>query len=160
MKGKLVFQDARDTPDTAAVLFECPGYVFTYEVRHGNGTPPWGSMDHGIEFYGTKASIWINRMGYSFFSEEERRNPQKVNGQDMETPHKRNWLDCIRSRQRPNSDVELGHLGSVPGHLGNIAYRVGSRIAWDGEHESIPGNPQAEALLGRTYREPWVLPKV
>ncbi|MEK7676403.1 MAG: Gfo/Idh/MocA family oxidoreductase [Verrucomicrobiota bacterium] len=158
--GKLVFKDARETPDTAAVLFECPDYVFTYELRHGNGNPPWGRMDHGIEFYGTKASLWINRAGYSLFSEEERPDPRKVNGQDMETPHKRDFLECVRSRKRPNSDVELGHLGSIPGHLGNIAYRVGRRIAWDAERETIPNDAQAEALLGRTYREPWVLPKV
>jgi predicted dehydrogenase len=158
--GKFVFNDVRDTPDTASVLFECPAYVFTYEVRHGNGNPPWGGMDHGIEFYGTKGSIWINRNGYTFFPESDRANPKSVPSQGMEVQHKRNWIDCIRSRKRPNSDVELGHLGSLPGHLGNIAYRVGRRIAWDGEKETIPGDPQAEALLGRTYRAPYVLPKV
>ena len=154
-----MFQGCENS-DTAAVLFECPDYVFTYELRHGIGNPPWGRMDHGIEFYGTKASLWINRAGYSLFSEEERPDPRKVNGQDMETPHKRDFLECVRSRKRPNSDVELGHLGSIPGHLGNIAYRVGRRIAWDAERETIPNDAQAEALLGRTYREPWVLPKV
>ena len=158
--GKFVFQDVRETPDTAAVLFECPDYLFTYEVRHGNGKPPFGEMDHGLEFYGTKASLYIDRSGYWLFAEDERTNPTKVRAQDMEYPHKRNFLDCIRSRQRPHSDVELGHLGCIPGHLGNIAYRVGGKIQWDGERESIPNNSQAEALLGRTYREPWVLPKV
>jgi predicted dehydrogenase len=158
--GKFVFADVRETPDTAAVLFECPGYVWTYEVRHGNGNPPWGGMDHGLEFYGTKAAIWINRNGYTLFPEGDLAHPKTVPGQGMDYPHKRNFLDCVRSRNRPNADVELGHLGSVPGHLGNIAYRVGSRIHWDGERETIPGNPQAAALLGRTYREPWVLPKV
>ena len=71
-----------------------------------------------------------------------------------------NWIDCIRSRKRPNSDVELRHLGCLPGHLGNIAYRAGRRIAWDGEKETSPGDPQAEALLGRSYRAPYLLPKV
>jgi predicted dehydrogenase len=158
--GKFVFNDARETPDTAAVLFECPDYVFTYEVRHGNGKPPFGEMDHGIEFYGTKAAIYINRNGYLLFPEDERPNPQRVKGQEMDAPHKRNFLNCVRSRQRPNADVELGHLGSIPGHLGNIAYRVGGQIRWDGERETITNNPQAEALLGRSYREPYVLPEI
>jgi predicted dehydrogenase len=158
--GKFVFQDARETPDTAAVLFECPGYVWTYEVRHGNGNPPWGGMDHGIEFYGTKGALWINRNGYTLFPEEDRAHPKVVPGQGMDFPHKRNFLDCVRTRRRPNSDVELGHLGSIPGHLGNIAYRVGARVIWDGERETIPGNARAQALLGRTYRAPYVLPKV
>jgi len=158
--GKFVFKDVRETPDTAAVLFECPDYVFTYEVRHGNGKPPFGEMDHGIEFYGTRASLWINRAGYWLYPEDERTNPRKARDQGTDTQHKRNWLECIRSRKRPNSDVELGHWGCLPGHLGNIAYRVGRKIIWDGEKETIPNDPQAEALLGRTYRAPYVLPKV
>lgn len=147
-------------PDTAAILFECPNYVWTYEMRHGNGKDPWGGMDHGIEFYGTKGAIWINRNGYTYFPEEDRKNSTFVKDQGLDLQHKRNWLDCIRSRQKPNADIELGHLGSVPGFLGNIAYRVGRRIAWDGEKETIPGDPEADKLLGREYREPYVLPKV
>jgi len=158
--GKFVFQDARQTPDTAAVLFECPNYVFTYELRHGNGRPPFSDMDHGIEFYGTEATLFINRSNYWLFPERQRTNPKIVQAQDMELAHKRNFIDCIRSRERPNSDVELGHLGSIPGHLGNIAYRVGRRIRWDGAQESIPDDPQAQALLGRTYRAPYLLPEV
>jgi hypothetical protein len=158
--GKFVFKDARDMPDTAAVLFECPGYVWTYELRHGNGKDPWGRMDHGIEFYGAKACLWINRQGYSVFQEDARPEALNVRDQGQDLQHKRNWLECIRSRQRPNSDVELGHLGSIPGHLANISYRVGRRIQWDGEKETIPNDAEATALLGRTYREPYVLPKV
>ncbi|MDH7503409.1 MAG: Gfo/Idh/MocA family oxidoreductase [Verrucomicrobiota bacterium] len=158
--GKFVFNDARETPDTAAVTFECPGYVWTYELRHGNGKDPWGEMDHGIEFYGTKASLRINRRGYTVFLEDARSEPLKVQDRGQDTQHKRNWLECIRSRKRPNADVELGHLGSIPGHLGNIAYRVGRRIVWDGRNETIPNDPDAVALLGRTYRAPYLLPEV
>ena len=78
----------------------------------------------------------------------------------MDIPHKRNFLECVRSRSRPNADVELGHLSSIAGHLGNISHRVGRRVGWDGEKETIPGDPQAQALLGRKHREPYVLPKV
>jgi hypothetical protein len=117
-------------------------------------------MDHGIEFYGAKGCLWINRNGYTVFSENDRAHPKQLPGQGMDFQHKRNFLDCVRSRQRPNAEVELGHLSSIPGHLGNIAYRVGRRIAWDGQKETIPNDPQAQALLGRTYREPWVLPAV
>jgi len=158
--GKFVFNDARDMPDTAAILFECPNYVFTYEMRHGNGKDPWGDMDHGLEFYGTKGTIWLNRNGYTYFPEEDRKKSAFVRDQGLDEPHKRNFLDCVRSRQRPNADIELGHLGSIPGYLGNIAYRVGRRITWDGEKETIPGDPEADKLLGREYREPYVLPKV
>ncbi|MBM3334955.1 gfo/Idh/MocA family oxidoreductase, partial [Candidatus Sumerlaeota bacterium] len=158
--GKLVFDDAREMPDTAGILFECPGYVHTYELRHGNGKDPWGGMDHGLEFYGTQAAIWINRSGYTLFPENDPKAAKFVKDAGLDEPHKRNWLECIRSRKLPNCDVELGHLSSILGHLGNISYRVGRPVKWDGESEDIANDQEAQALLGRKYREPYVLPKV
>jgi hypothetical protein len=117
-------------------------------------------MDHGIEFYGTKGTIWINRGGYTYFPEEDRAKSKFTPDQGLDDQHRRNWLDCIRSRQRPNCDVEEGHKSSIVGHLGNISYRVGRPVAWDAEKETIPGDPEADRLLGRDYREPYVLPKV
>lgn len=158
--GKLVTNDSRDTPDTAAVMFEAPGYVWTYELRHGNGKEPWGRMDHGIEFYGTKACLWINRDGYSVFEEDARPLPLKVADVGQDVQHLRNWVDCVRSRKRPNADVEAGHLGSIPAHLANVAYRVGHRVRWDAAKETTPGDSEAASLLKRDYRKPYVLPKV
>jgi len=157
--GQYFIHDARDMPDTAGVLIETPNMVYTYEMRHANGKDPWGGMDHGIEFYGTKGTIWINRNGYTLFPEENRSQSSFVKDVGQDEQHKRNWLECIRSRQRPSCDIELGHLSSIAGHLINISYRVGRQIKWDAAKETILGDAEAEALLGRTYREPYVLPK-
>ncbi|MBN1422747.1 MAG: Gfo/Idh/MocA family oxidoreductase [Planctomycetes bacterium] len=154
--GKHFFKDARETPDTVATTFECPGYTMVYTMRHANGLDPHGGMDHGIEFFGSQATLRINRNGYQILPEGGGA-PLSFPGAPMDEPHKRNFLDCVRSRKRPNADALVGHLGAVVSHLANISYRVGRKIVWDPKREEIAGDPEASALLGRTYREPWRL---
>ena len=155
--GKFVHQDMRDTPDTAEACFECPGYTLTYTMRHGNGFSPYGNMDHGIDFYGTTGTLRVNRSGFDVFPEGDPTHPVTVpqNGSDL--LHKKNFIACVKSRAKPNSDAEDGHLSSIYGHLANIAYRVGRKIRWDAKAETIVGDPEAAALLRREYRAPWVL---
>jgi len=158
--GKNVFDDARETPDTATAAFECPGYTMVYTMRHGNGWQPHGDMDHGIEFFGANKTLQINRRGFQIYEDKDRatRRPTvEVKGQTGVFGHKRDFLEAMRTRKPPSADVEAGHLGSIPGHLANISYRVGRRIRWDGHQETIPGDPEAAGLLGREYRAPWHL---
>ena len=70
----------------------------------------------------------------------------------------RNFLDCVKSRQPPALNLELGHHVSTVAHLGNIAYRTGHKITWDAEHERIVGDHEADRLVGVRYRKPWKLP--
>jgi hypothetical protein len=69
--------------------------------------------------------------------------------------HARNFLDCIRSRQQPASDLESGHQIATTCHLANISLKVGRKVVWDAEHEQIIGDPAANAMLVRPYRAPW-----
>jgi hypothetical protein len=70
--------------------------------------------------------------------------------------HVRNFLDCVKSRQRPVADVEDGHQVSVACHLANISLRLGGRkIRWDVEKEEIIGDREAAQHLERPYRKPW-----
>ncbi|MFO0951920.1 MAG: hypothetical protein U0835_12365 [Isosphaeraceae bacterium] len=64
----------------------------------------------------------------------------------------------MRSRRRPNCDIETGHATSVMCHLGNIAWRVGRTVRFDPATETILNDPEANALRERSYRKPWVLP--
>jgi len=165
--GKLAHPDIRETPDTAHAVFQCPAYSMCYSMRHGNGWRPHGDMDHGIEFFGSEGTLQINRWGYHLFRDADRDTREPYDSERADESHgggltdywrhKRNLLDCIRSRNKPNADVEMGHIGSIPGHLANVAYRVGRSIRWDGENESIPEDPEAAPFLTREYREPWVL---
>jgi hypothetical protein len=68
-----------------------------------------------------------------------------------------NFLDCVKSRARPNADIEEGHRTAVMCHLGNIATRLGRSLRWDAEKEEIIGDPVASKWLTRPYRKPWSL---
>jgi predicted dehydrogenase len=158
--GKLVFDDARDTPDTAGAVFECPGYTMLYTMRHGNGWQPHGNMDHGIQFYGTEATLEINRNGFQMYHDADRgtRKPfYTETGTTWLTKHERNFIECVRTRKRTTADAEVGHQGAIPGHLANISYRVGRKIRWDHKNETILDDSEANQLLTREYRTPWHL---
>ena len=69
--------------------------------------------------------------------------------------HARNFLDCIRSRKTPVSDVESGHRVAVACHLGNLSLRLGRSLRWDAKAEMVPGDAEAVRQLTRPYRAPW-----
>ena len=69
----------------------------------------------------------------------------------------RNFIDCVKSRQTPVSDIEIGHRSTSASLLGNIALKVKQKIEWDGKKEQIVDNAEASKLLSREYRKPWKL---
>jgi hypothetical protein len=69
--------------------------------------------------------------------------------------HARNFLDCVKSRQVPVSDLESSHRVATALHLANISLRLGRRIVWDAEKEEIVGDAEAAQMLVRPYRQPW-----
>ncbi|MHB8900029.1 MAG: Gfo/Idh/MocA family protein [Thermoguttaceae bacterium] len=75
----------------------------------------------------------------------------------VSTNHYRNFLDCVKSREEPIEPVEVGHRTASLCHLGNIAMRLKRKLRWDPEQERFLEDDQANAMLRRPYREPWVL---
>src|SRR5262245_11691787 len=69
--------------------------------------------------------------------------------------HARNFLDCVRSRKQPVSDLESAHRVSTVCHLANLALRLHRRLRWDAKVERVPGDEEATRLLDRPYRKPW-----
>jgi hypothetical protein len=69
--------------------------------------------------------------------------------------HARNFLDCIKTRQRPIADIEDGHRTTTTCHLANISLRLGRGVRWNPETEQIEGDKEASAMLVRPYRQPW-----
>jgi predicted dehydrogenase len=74
-------------------------------------------------------------------------------------PHIQNWLDCIRSRELPNADVEIGHRSISVCHLANIAREVRRKLRWDPDREVFPGDDEANAYLDRPRRKGFALPE-
>ncbi len=69
--------------------------------------------------------------------------------------HHENWLDCIKSRERPICDVEIGYRSVTVCHLGNIAIKLGRELNWNPEKEQFAGDDQANLLVSKPMRAPW-----
>ena len=76
------------------------------------------------------------------------------------TNHMANWLQCIKSREKPVAEAEIGHRSATVCHLGNIARWTGRRLHWDPVKETFVGDPEANTLLDRQRRKPYELPAV
>lgn len=160
--GRFAIRDHGETPDVQEVLYEVEGGVLKWSVRELNGTR--GAY---LVFHGTKADMEVGRRGYSIRGQRWQRNETPA-AEDRESfpphaqreltsNHMRNFLDCVRSRQRPNADVEIGHLTAVFCHIGNIATRLGRTLGWNASEEIFESDSEANQLLSRPYRSPWTL---
>jgi hypothetical protein len=74
--------------------------------------------------------------------------------------HEKNFLDCIRSRQLPNADVEIGRLSTTLCHLGNISCKLRREIRFDPKTETFGQDKAANAYLTKQYRKEYPLPSV
>jgi len=66
--------------------------------------------------------------------------------------HHANWIECIRTRQRPSTDAELGHRAAALGHLTIIAYQLQRTLKWDPAKEEFPDDEAANRLMTRAKR--------
>ena len=114
-------------------------------------------IPQGATFVGTEGRIFVNRGKLSS-------DPKEVIEQevaDLPTQlyrsknHVGNFLDCVRSRELPICDVEIGHRSASVCHLGNIVARLGRPIEWDPAQERIVGDAEAHAMTDKEYRRPW-----
>jgi predicted dehydrogenase len=157
--GKYALKDNRETPDTLMVTYEYPGFVCTYESRECNGQR-LNDNGYGISLHGTDATMYINREYFEIRPEGGRKGyePPRVENKNRQgEAHVRNFLDCVKSRQTPISDIEVGHRSTTTCLLGNVALRSGRRIVWNAKTEKIEGDTSAAKYLSREYRKPWKL---
>ncbi len=118
----------------------------------------------GVWFQGTDGWINVNRDGYRLSNPEIEKEPlgrgdvhlRRVPGESYEGHHA-DWLECIKNRKRPITDVEIGARSAIVCHLGNIAIRSGKTIDWDPVKEEIANDASLNRWLSRPYRAPWRL---
>ena len=162
--------DAMETPDTQQVMWQYPGFSMIWEHALGVGRGP-EAREHGVQFHGELGVLVIDRAGWEVYPETDRIDkPQRVfkamglprhninpQREDMHLKHVENFIECMKTRQRPRSDVEVGHNSMIACHLGNAAFRLGRRVDWDIENEKPIDDKKAEELMRPHYRAPWKL---
>jgi len=112
----------------------------------------------GAIFIGEKGTFRLDRGRCESDPEDLAIDLMSRRPRDFNDDHLRNWLDCVRSRQPPNADIEIGHRSATVCHLGNIARWTGRRLRWDPVREEFVGDPEANRHLDRPRRKPWTLP--
>jgi predicted dehydrogenase len=161
--------DAMETPDTQQVMWQYPSFSMIWEHALGVGRGP-ETREHGVQFHGELGVLVIDRAGWEVYPETDAVRSGRVfksigkpratvqpGRDDMHLEHVRDFLDCMRTRRPPRSDVEIGHNSMIACHLANAAFRLGRRVDWDLENERPAGDPQAEELMRPRYRAPWKL---
>jgi predicted dehydrogenase len=150
--GRFVFDD-REVPDTQIVTYEFPKACLVWEHRLYDKHPMEG-LGFGIAFYGDKGVLTVDEKGWKVQDGAEA-GGKATGGLGN---HLTNFVECVKSRENPNADVEVGHLSTRLCHLGNIAHRVGRRLHFDAATESFPGDTEANALLSREYSSRFEMP--
>jgi predicted dehydrogenase len=147
------------------------------EMIYGNGVPLRFSLEHGPYgggiFVCEKGKLEINRNKFTSNPKEIAIELLKKVDEAVEEKkwsdqtalwqarwHMQNWLDCIRTRERPVADVEIGHRSISVAHLLNITRRIGRNLKWDPVQEQFPGDDEANKLVNLPRRTGYELPKL
>jgi len=156
--GKFHINDNRETPDTITATYQYPDFVCSYENRVCNGKPMDG-QGYGIMFHGTEGTLFVDRGTLKLTPEPDSKLEALTMEieEDSSAKHMRNFLDCVKSRNRPICDVEIGHRSTTTANLGNIALRSGERIEWDAEREQARNSEQANRMVTGYHRDPWTV---
>lgn len=172
--GKYVLDHDGDIPDTMQVTFEfSSGSVVSfciYEASSG-GLFPWGE----VELRGTKGTLHASESGYRITptrrgqfqnwdklmdtEEFDAKNEMLSDGSSGNSTATlvRNFLNCIKTREKPLCSLEDGHRSTSFAHLANIALATKERLQWDPAKERFLNSEQANQLLHYEYRKPWKL---
>lgn len=160
MGGKFLWDDDKETPEVLTTLYHYPDQkkMIQFEVRHWCTNLEDGAGVGNI-FYGPKGYMVIK--GYDtyevFLGEKREKGPSRKAGGD----HYANFIKAVKSRKTSDQHgpVESAHLSSALAHLGNVSFRLGRQVTFDPKAEKFVGDKEANAMLTRKYRAPFVVPE-
>jgi predicted dehydrogenase len=168
-----------DIPDSQTAMFEFDDLTMVWEHRRF-GSAPDPNYSWGATLYGDKGTLKAGVMGYDFIPMARGAQPihKDVTYELEQYPidkteprlekhvapairgHMKNLLAAMATRERPVSDIEEGYISSSCCILANISMQLGRTLAWDGKQGSVIGDEEANRLLRRPYRTPWVHPEL
>jgi predicted dehydrogenase len=166
-----------NTTDTQTATFDFPGLRVVWTHRTW-GEPPDPKYPWGATFYGDKGTLKASVMSYDFVpvgngpdrihedvTYEFEQYPEDRTEKDLERHvapairgQMKNFLECIGSRGTPVADIEQGYMSAAACILANLSLRLGRTLQWDHAKGQVVGDAEANQLLRRPYRSPWVHP--
>lgn len=177
--GILVQKESKaNTSDTQNVTFDFGDLSVVWQHRSW-GHPVDANYPWGATFYGDKGTLKMSVFSYDFIPQEKGAEPvhRDVTYELEEYPedkteerlerhvapairyHMKDFLAAIASRGKPVADIEEGYISTASCILGNMAMKVGRTLAWDPRKQRILNDEEANRLLHRPYRKPWVHPE-
>jgi len=177
--GILVQKEAKaNTTDTQTATFEYDDLKVVWQHRTW-GTPPDPKYPWAAIFYGDKGTLKVSVNGYDFIPEGKDGQPVHRDvtyeleqyPEDKTEPrlekhvapairqHMKDFLAAIDSRGKPVADIEQGYISTASCILANNALKLGRTLAWDPQKQQVVNDDEANRLLRRTYRKPWVHPE-
>jgi predicted dehydrogenase len=177
--GILVDKESKaNITDTQTATFDFGSLPVVWTHRT-YGDPPDPKYPWGATFYGDKGTLKASVMSYDFVPSgkdqqpihedvvyEFDKFPEDKTEKDLEThvapairAHMKNFLACIESRERPVADIEQGYMSASACILANISQKLGRSLTWDHAKGVVVNDEEANRLLRRPYRAPWVHPE-
>jgi len=130
---------------------------FHFEATYANGLKMIvSSGGGGVRFEGTEGSVDLEGGSQPASLQSSVIGPAEIHLYESPSQYA-NFIECMRTRKEACAPVEIAHRSISVAHLGNIAMRLGRKVRWDPDTERFLGDPAADRLLSRTYREPWQL---
>ena len=168
--GKFVYRDDQETPNTQIATFDFGDAQMIFEVRglitaEEGGLKCRGNHTIGNVFLGSEGYLAIDSNGFQVFKGEDHKlvmDEQPAEKIWDTAGHMANFLKAVRSRRHEdlNCDIETGLIAASHCHLANIAYRTGRKLAFDPAKWLFVNDPDADKLLTRQYRAPYLVPEI
>jgi predicted dehydrogenase len=177
--GILVQKNSKaNISDTQTAEFDYDDIKIIWQHRTW-GEPPDPKYTWGATLYGDKGTLKASVFSYDFTSTEKGvapihrdvkyeldEYPEDRTEKDLERHvapairgHMRDFLAAIDARSKPVADIEQGYISTTSCILANLAMKTGRTLTWDPERQEIAGDEEANRLLARPYRSPWVHPR-
>ncbi len=176
--GRFNTQGAAETPDTQVATFSYDNLVVTLELtlytpymlkispiirQSKDKFPYWPQCATRIEIYGSEGVMYVGRMGggWQVFGRPKLQEgvvKDQCKGAFPDPEHWENFVQCVRSRQRPNADIEIGLHSHLALHYATMSYRAGGQALSVDPQTFRVDNVEAMKYFRREYRRPWVVP--
>ncbi|MCC6586228.1 MAG: Gfo/Idh/MocA family oxidoreductase [Bryobacterales bacterium] len=149
--------DAKEVPDTQTVTYDFGDFMLLWELRSFNGYMPIDGTRAGTAFYGTDGTLVVDAGGWTVTYKDGSPGPSAPGAKMI---HEANFLECLKTREMPHADIEIGRLSTTLTHLGNISHHLGRDIRFDPKTETFGHDKEANGRLRKEYRKGYELPKV